>query len=72
LIDPILEELHAIRERLLSANGGTLAGLVARLQEEQAESGRVLWVPRTSQSSLEAADPRLPEIATSPSTHSTR
>lgn len=37
---PILDELHAVRQKLLEESGGTLAGLVARLRAEQAESGR--------------------------------
>jgi hypothetical protein len=37
---PILDELHAVRERLLAESGGTLSGLVARLRAEQAKSGR--------------------------------
>ncbi len=46
---PILDELHAIRERLLAESGGTLAGLVARLQAEQAASGRTIRkAPRTN------------------------
>jgi hypothetical protein len=44
--DSILEDLHATRERLLAESGGTLAGLVARLQKEQSKSGRQLWEPR--------------------------
>lgn len=39
---PILDELHAIREQLLADSGGTLETLVARLQEEQKASGRVV------------------------------
>ena len=39
---PILDELHAVREKLLADSGGTLAGLVARLQAEQAKSGRII------------------------------
>ena len=31
----ILGELHSIREQLLAESGGTLEGLVARLQKEQ-------------------------------------
>ena len=31
----ILDELHAIREQLLAESGGTLEGLVTRLQKEQ-------------------------------------
>ncbi|MCA9239166.1 MAG: hypothetical protein KDA37_03150 [Planctomycetales bacterium] len=39
---PILDELHAFRRRLLEESGGTLSGLVARLRAEQAESGRTI------------------------------
>ena len=46
---PILDELHAVREQLLAESGGTLAGLVARLQAEQAKSNRtILEARRTS------------------------
>ncbi len=38
--NPILDELRATRERLLAESGGTLSGLVARLQAEQAASDR--------------------------------
>ena len=31
--DPILEDLHATRERMLAESGGTLDGLVSRLQK---------------------------------------
>jgi len=39
---PILDELHAVREQLLAESGGTLAGLVARIQAEQKLSGRAI------------------------------
>ena len=52
--DPILDELHATRERLLAEAGGTLAGLVARLQREESESGRILWKPRRRMDCTEA------------------
>lgn len=38
--NPILDDLHETRERLLADAGGTLDGLVARLQEEERRSGR--------------------------------
>ena len=57
--DPILEELHATRAKLLAESGGTLSGLVARLQREQSESGRSVWVPRRAQLCEEAADQSL-------------
>jgi len=44
--NPILDELHATRERLLAESGGTLSGLVARLQAEQAASDRPLYQGR--------------------------
>ncbi len=52
--DPILEDLHATRERLLAESGGTLAGLVARLQKEQSESGRKTWEPKRTKDCTEA------------------
>ncbi len=33
--NPILDAIHQIREELLHNSGGTLAGLVARLQLEE-------------------------------------
>lgn len=54
--DPILDELHATRERLLLDAGGTLAGLVARLKQEESESGRRLWEPRRTKSDIEHSD----------------
>ena len=52
--DPILDELHATRERLLAESGGTLATLVAHLQREESTSGRVLWTPRRTKDCTEA------------------
>jgi hypothetical protein len=43
--NPILEELRKTREELLESAGGTLAGLVAKLQEEERKSGRVILDP---------------------------
>lgn len=40
--NPILDELHAIRERLLADAGGTLEGLVAKIQADQKASGRTI------------------------------
>lgn len=45
---PILDELHAVREQLLAESGGTLSGLVARLQAEQESSGRTVLKARHS------------------------
>jgi hypothetical protein len=55
----ILDELHAIREQLLAESGGTLEGLVARLQKEQKESGRVILKTRRTKHCIEVADPPL-------------
>ena len=38
--NPILDELHATRERLLAESGGTISGLLDRLRAEQAVSNR--------------------------------
>ncbi len=43
--NPILEELHATRERLLEESGGTISGLLDRLRAEQAESNRPTYEP---------------------------
>ncbi len=43
--NPILDELHAVREKMLADAGGTLAGLVAKIQSDQAKSGRVILKP---------------------------
>jgi hypothetical protein len=39
---PIFNELHAVRQQLLAESGGTLSGLVARIQAEQKASGRTV------------------------------
>ena len=44
--NPILDELHAVRERLLANAGGTLDALVDRLQAEEQESDRPRYKPR--------------------------
>jgi hypothetical protein len=51
---PILDEIHAVREQLLAESGGTLAGLVARLQAEQAASGRTILKIQEPKPSKEA------------------
>ncbi len=66
--DPILEDLHATRERLLAESGGTLAGLVARLQKEQSESGRRIWEPRRTKDCTEVADSAVVAGGSSPAT----
>jgi hypothetical protein len=53
--NPILEELHKTREKLLESAGGTLAGLVAELQEEERKSGRVVLDPKELRRRREAA-----------------
>ncbi len=39
---PILDELHAVREQLLADAGGTLEGLVAKIQADQKASSRTI------------------------------
>ena len=65
---PILDELHSIREQLLAESGGTLAGLVARLQREQRESGRIILKTRRTKHCTEVADLPLPDGGSSAAT----
>ncbi len=58
----ILDELHAIREQMLADAGGTLAGLVAKIQADQAKSGRVIvktTVPNAKRQRDEAVSPEV-------------
>jgi hypothetical protein len=55
--NPILDELHATRRKLLEESGGTLAGLVARLQAKQQASGRTILKTRRTQASKSAPVP---------------
>ena len=66
--DPILEDLHATRERMLAESGGTLEGLVLRLQKGQLESRRQLWEPRRTKHCIEVADQPLPDGGSSAAT----
>ena len=43
--NPILDELHATRERLLAESGGTVSGLLDRLRADQAASDRPTYNP---------------------------
>jgi hypothetical protein len=43
--NPILDELHATRERLLAESGGTITGLLDRLRADQAASKRPKYKP---------------------------
>ena len=53
--NPILDDLHATRRKLLEESGGTLAGLVARLQTEQEASGRTILKTRRTTRCIGAA-----------------
>lgn len=53
--NPILEELRAVRERLLANAGGTLDGLVDRLQAEERQSDHPRFTPRRTDRSAAAA-----------------
>lgn len=66
--DPILEDLHATRERMLAESGGTLDGLVSRLQKKQSASERPIWEPRRTKHCIEVADQPLPEEGTTSAT----
>ena len=53
--NPILDELHAVRERLLADAGGTLDALVDRLQAEEQHSNRPRYQSRRTIGSTGAA-----------------
>ncbi len=53
--NPILDELHAVRERLLADAGGTLDALVDRLQAEEQQSDRPRFKPRRTKRCTGAA-----------------
>lgn len=40
MTNPIIDELHVVRKQMLADAGGTLAGLVAKIQADQARSDR--------------------------------
>jgi len=44
--NPILDQLHAVREKLLHDAGGTLDALVDRLQAEEQQSNRPQYKAR--------------------------
>jgi hypothetical protein len=53
--NPILDELHAIREKLLADAGGTLDALVDRLQAEEQQTDRPRFKVRRTNRSTGAA-----------------
>jgi hypothetical protein len=59
--DPILEEIHATRRRLLAEHGG-LEGLVAFLREQEAKSSRQFSTPNEKLKSHEPVPPANQEI----------
>ncbi|MDA0591117.1 MAG: hypothetical protein O2820_24265 [Planctomycetota bacterium] len=65
-MNPILDDLHAVREKLLHDAGGTLDALVDRLQAEQQQSDRPRYKTRRTKHSTKAADAADPGILTQP------
>ena len=55
--NPILDELHSVRERLLAEAGGTLDALVDRLQAEERHSSRAVWIPKHDEPRLTPGSP---------------
>ncbi len=55
--NPILDELHAVREQLLADAGGTLDALVDRLQAEEKLSDRARYMERREIPCTAAATP---------------
>ena len=65
--NPILDELHAVRERLLKEAGGTLDALVDRLQVEEQQSDRPRFEPRRTRRCGGVAKSRGSEMENQPS-----
>ena len=66
--NPILDELHAVREQLLADAGGTLDALVDRLQTEEKQSNRPRYKARRTKDCTEAADSPVGDGESSPAT----
>jgi hypothetical protein len=58
--NPILDELHAVREQLLVEAGGTLDALVDRLQTHEQQSQRPRFTPRRTTRCTGAMSAELP------------
>jgi hypothetical protein len=58
--NPILDELHATRERLLAESGGTISGLLDHLRAEQAVSNRPKYDP--SDNNTMHTERRIPSV----------
>ena len=54
--NPILDELHAIREQQLADAGGTLEGLVVKVQADQRASDRTIRKSRASSQGTESSE----------------
>ena len=65
--NPILDELHAIRQSLLDEAGGTLDALVDRLQAEEQESNRPRYMGRRPVRCNEAVTSDAPAVERPPS-----
>jgi hypothetical protein len=55
-MNPILEEIHAVRKRLLAEAGGTLDALVDQLQAEERKSNRPRYQTRRTGVSIKKAN----------------
>lgn len=68
--NPILDEIHATRERLLAEHGGDLHAYVEAARKRAIASGRPIYQPkpRTSTHCIEVADQPTPDGGSSPAT----
>ncbi len=60
--NPILDELHATRERLLAESGGTVSGLLDRLRADQAASKRPTYKPSDNKAMHRSGEVTLSEV----------
>ena len=66
--NPILDELHAVREKLLTDAGGTLDALVDQLQAEEQKSDRPRYQKQRAVNRSENVDHTVRDDESSPAT----
>lgn len=66
--NPILDELHAIREKLLADAGGSLDALVDQIQANEEKSTRPRFSARSTRLISSVADQPLPTVVPTPMT----
>jgi hypothetical protein len=67
--NPILDEIHATRERLLAEHDGDLHAYVEAARKRALESARPIYQPKQrTKNCIEVADQQLPDGGSTPAT----